>query len=189
LESPLTGDCLSMQRDGDVIPYDGKLVKRGDPRSGSYVLIAPNTRLESTVDIAEAYAIDQAGDYTVNLNAQLLDAFAVPGNANVGPRKRQAYEAHKLRTSTVQFKVVDGAQPKLTSGAQAHKASAKLAKSSALAPSFNGGTDTRQADTVIAHGNAQYFAALAANQLATGPASSNALYTTWIWRLRLRSLR
>ncbi len=179
LETPLTGDCLTVQRDGEVIPYDGKLVKRGDPHSESYVLIGPNARLESTVDISEAYAIDQVGDYTLTLNAHFFDAFAVPGHAKAGPRKRQALEAHKLPASAVHFKVVAGANPKLTSGQQARKASAKQSKSSAKAPSFNGGTATQQADTVVAHGNAQYFVALAADQLTTGPASSNALYQTW----------
>lgn len=47
-----------MHRDGDVIPNDGKLVKRGDTPSAAYVLIGPNARLESTIDLSEAYTID-----------------------------------------------------------------------------------------------------------------------------------
>ena len=69
LERPLTGDCLTVRRDGQVVPYDGKLVKRGDPPIDSYLSIGPNERLQSTVDISEAYAIDSVGDYTVTLKA------------------------------------------------------------------------------------------------------------------------
>src|SRR5262249_36061114 len=75
--------------------------------------------------------------------------------------------------------VLDGGEPKLTEGQAVRKASKEKAKSSAKAPSFNGGTATEQADTVIAHGNAQYFAALSAGQLDAGPDSSNTLYQTW----------
>ena len=125
LERPLSGDCLTVKRDGEVVPYDGKLVKRGDPPSEAYLLIKPNERIESTIDISEAYAIDQVGDYTVTINAKFLDAFAVPGDAKAGPRKRHAFEPHPIPPDTVMFKVVPGAEPKLTSGQQARKASAK----------------------------------------------------------------
>jgi hypothetical protein len=179
LEENLTVDCLTVRRDDEVIPYDGKLVKRGDPPPEAYVVIQPGERLKQSVDISEAYAIDQMGDYTVTLNASFFDAFPVPGNAKQAPRKRQAHESHKLPTATVQFKVVAGAEPKLTAGQAARKASQKQAKSGAKAPNFNGGTATQQAETVIAHNNAQYFAALAAGQLNAGPASTNALYQTW----------
>ena len=179
LEGRLTGDCLTVKHDGELIPYDGKLVKRGDPPMDAYVLIGPNERLNSTVDISDAYAVDQVGDYTVTLNATFFDAFIVPGKAKAGPRKRHVHEPHKPPAATVHFKVEAGAEPKLTSGQAARKASEKQAKTSAKAPNFNGATATQQADTLIAHGNAQYFAALAGSQLNTGPASTNSLYQTW----------
>jgi hypothetical protein len=53
------------------------------------------------------------------------------------------------------------------------------AKAKAKDPNFNGGTATQQADTRIAHANAQYFAAQAFLQLTTTPGSSNTLYTEW----------
>ena len=176
----ITGDCLIVQRDGEIIRYDGKLVKRGDPPVDAYVLIGPKQGLQSTLDISEAYAVDRVGDYTVRLNALFFDAFTVQGNAKADPRKRQVHEPHELPVATtIQFKVVAGAEPKLTSGQTARKASEEQAKTSARAPNFNGATGNQEADTTLAHGNAQHFAALAAEQLEAGPARSNALYVTW----------
>lgn len=166
LEASLTGDCFAVQRNGSPISYDGKLVKRGDPPLDANGLIAPGALLTSTVDLSDAYPVDQPGDYTVTLNALSFDVFAVAGNAKSGTRKRAAHESHKLPAATVQFKVVaGGAAAKRTSGQAARKASPKQAKTSAKAPNFNGGTATQQADAIVAHGNAQYFAALAAAQL------------------------
>jgi hypothetical protein len=178
-EGKLTDDCLQVAREGEPIPYDGKLVKRGDPPPSAYALLRPGERLKSTVDISEAYAIDQVGDYGVTLRASFFDAFVVPGNAKAGPRKRTDHEPHNLPTTSAAFEVVAGAQPKQTSGQAAREASAKRAKSAAKAPNFNGGSATDHADAIVAHNNAQYFAALAGGQLDAGPASTNSLFKTW----------
>jgi hypothetical protein len=179
LEPALSGDCFVVERDGQRIAYDGRYVKRGDPPASAYTLIGPGERQSFSVDISEVYAIDQPGQYSVALNAVLFDAFMVTGNVKAGARKRQAHEAHILPPADVQFEVVAGAEPKSTSGQLARKAESQLAKNNAKTPNFNGGTATQQADTIIAHGNAQYFSALSASQLAAGPASTNALYQTW----------
>jgi hypothetical protein len=123
LEGQFTVDCLTVRRDGELVPYDGRLVKRGDPPPEAYVVIRPGERLKKTVDISHTYAIDQAGDYTVTLNASFFDAFPVPGNAKQAPRKRQAHESHKLPPAAAQFKVVAGGEAKLTAGQAARKAS------------------------------------------------------------------
>ena len=114
LEGQFTVDCLLVRRDGELVPYDGRLVKRGDPPPEAYVVIRPGERLKETVDISQAYSIEQVGDYTVTLNASFFDAFPVPENVKQAPRKRQAHEFHKLPPAVVQFKVVAGG------GGQAH---------------------------------------------------------------------
>ena len=178
LEGQFTLDCFKVERDGERVPYDGKLVSRGDPKANSYVVIDAGERLEETIDISEAYAIDRAGEYSVTLKASFFDAFVVPGKARQAPRKRRNHERQKLTPATVQFKVVEGMEPRLTEGQRIRKV-AKLADTSAKAPSFSGGTSSERDDVTIAHNNAQYFAALAVNQLDTTTANTNTLYQTW----------
>lgn len=178
LEGQFTMSYLSVERNGEHVPYDGKLVSRGDPPAVAYIIIGPGEKLKEPVDISEAYAIDRVGDYTITLKASFLDAFTVSGNAKQPPRKRQNFQSHRLPPASVKFKVVEGREAKLTEGQAARKAS-KLADVSAKAPSFSSGTATEQAETTIAHNNAQFFAALAVQQLNTTTASTNTLYQTW----------
>jgi hypothetical protein len=96
LEGELSADCFTVRRDGEAIPYDGKLVKRGDPPPEAYVVVQPGEQLVSSVDISDAYAIDQVGDYTVALNPSFFDAFVVPDNVRQAPRRRHAHEPHRL---------------------------------------------------------------------------------------------
>lgn len=178
LEGQFTLDCFTVERNGERVPYDGKLVSRGDPQADSYIIIDAGQRLQETIDISEAYAIDRVGDYTVTLKASFFDAFSVPGKVKLAPRKRHNHQRQKLPPAIVTFRVDGGLAPRLTEGQAARKAE-KLADTSAKAPSFSGGTNNEQADTLIAHNNAQYFAALAASQLNTTTANANALYQTW----------
>jgi hypothetical protein len=113
---------------------------------------------------------------------RLFDAFPVAGAAKQAPRLRANHEPYPLPLTTVEFTVIPDGQPKQTDG-QAVRSAIQQAppqpKAKAKDPTFNGGTATEQADTRIAHANAQYFAAQSALQLATTPGSSNALYTDW----------
>ena len=147
------------------------------------MLIAPGAKVDRKVDISRSYPIDQPGDYTATIKADLHDAFAVAGNSKQAPRRRGQLERHPLPPVSVTFKVVPDGEARKTDG-EAARETEKLAKgggglAKAKAPGFNGGTTQDQADAVVAHDNAQYFAALAAQQLNTETASTNSLYQDW----------
>jgi Lysine-specific metallo-endopeptidase len=179
LENEVT-DFLAVQRDGREVAYDGRLVKRGDPADADYVLLGPGRALSREVDISLSYPVDQPGDYTATLKITLHDAFAVPGSSKQPPRRRDDHQPHRLDPTVVRFKVIADGQPRQTVG-QAARQAEDQAKTSAKAatPNFNGGTSAQQADTIVAHDNAQYFTALCAQQLLTTNASTNALYQKW----------
>lgn len=181
LEDEVT-NFLILERDGQVIRYDGRHVKRGDPTEQDYVVLGPNEALTRQVDISRSYPIDTPGVYQATLKATLFDIFPVPGAAKQAPRLRAQHQPHDLPPATVQFTVVPDGRPKQTDG-QAVRAAEQQGpsqvKAKAKEPSFSGGTATEQADTRTAHANAQYFAAQAALQLETTPGSSNTLYTDW----------
>jgi len=180
LENQFTRDFLTVSRDGERLPYQGKRVARQDPSDAAYVLIRPGERLKSTLDISRAYPIDRAGSYTVTLNAWFFDAFAVPGNTRLPARKRHDHERHELPPATAQFQVEQGAEPRLTDTQKAQKAARRAAPDlTAKPPTISGGTTNQQDQMGVAHNNAQYFAALAVAQLTSGTPSTNALYQTW----------
>jgi len=181
LEDEVT-DFLTIERDGRVLRYDGRHVKRGDPTDQDYVVLGANETLDRSVDISRSYPIDTPGVYSATLKVTLFDAFPVPGAAKQAPRLRVQHQRLELPPVTVQFTVVPDGRPKQTDGQAVRAAQLQgppQAKAKAKDPSFNGGTATEQEDTRIAHANAQYFAALAVVQLSTTPGNSNTLYTDW----------
>jgi len=147
-EGQFTVDCLTVSRAGSPVRYDGRLVKRGDPSEHSYVTLAPGQKLSSTLDISAAYAIDQAGTYSVTLNAAFLDAFSIVGNAKRAPRNRGEHEPLPFQSPPAHFSVSGGGQPKLTAGQAARAVSAKKPKT-AKGPKFTGGTNSEQTDTSL----------------------------------------
>jgi hypothetical protein len=182
-ETPLEDEVtnfLTIECNGQTLRYDGRLVKRGDPTEANYVLLGPGDTLTRTVDVSRSYPIITPGVYRATLNVTLFDTFSVPGNAKVAPRLRAQHQPHEIPKSSVQFTVVPHGQAKQTDG-QTVRAKLQEAKPKAKtkAPSVNGGSASQQADTIVAHENAQYFAALAVQQLNSTTASSNALYDEW----------
>src|SRR3954453_19238786 len=45
-------DFLTVERDGEILEYDGRLVKRGDPSDEDYATIGPGQSLFGQVDIS-----------------------------------------------------------------------------------------------------------------------------------------
>jgi len=59
-DTPLGGEVmnfLELRHDDRVIPYDGRLVKRGEPSPESYRTIAPGETVAEELDLSEAYAL------------------------------------------------------------------------------------------------------------------------------------
>lgn len=185
---PLDGevtDFLALERNGERVRFDGRHVKRGEPVESDYVLLEPDETIVQTVDISESYPIQAPGTYKATLKVTIFDAFPVPDAAKRGPRLRSSHEPFRPPPATVEFDVVPHGEPRETKG-QAVRASLQQAKgqpqaksAKAKAPAFVGGTQQQRDDTVIAHSNAQYYAALSISQLASTPGASNSLYDDW----------
>jgi hypothetical protein len=187
-ETPLENDVsdfLVVELDGRALRYDGIHMKRGDPAESEYVLIAPGQTVARTVDVSRAYPINTPGVYRATVRITLLDAFAVPSGVKQPPRLRAQHEPLELPAGSAQFTVIPGAPPKPTDGhtvrtkVQAEKQAKEKTQFKAKDPTITGGTTAQQDDTRIAHQNAQYFAALAAQQLSSTTGASNTLYSDW----------
>ena len=68
----LAGDIFGVQRDGQDLPYRGKMVKRGAPISDDYVWIDAGGSISAEVDLAEGYDFSQAGQYTIQFRSPRL---------------------------------------------------------------------------------------------------------------------
>jgi hypothetical protein len=156
-------------------------VKRGDPAESSYVLIAPGAKVDRKVDISRSYPIDQPGDYTATIKADLHDAFAVAGNSKQAPRRRGQLERHPLPPVSVRSRSSPTARPtRRTARPRAKRRSRLEVEGQGEGPGFNGGTPG-PADAVVAHDNAQYLRPRCP-AADTETASTNSLYQDWLGR-------
>ena len=61
----IAGKIFRVERDGQVIPYQGILAKRAAPPPEAYVLLEPGESVSAEVDLATAYDFSKAGEYTI----------------------------------------------------------------------------------------------------------------------------
>ena len=61
----LGGEIFRVERDGRVVPYKGPLAYRAVPTPDAYVLLDAGESVSAAVDLARAYDLTKAGEYTI----------------------------------------------------------------------------------------------------------------------------
>jgi hypothetical protein len=61
----LGGDIFRVERDGQVVPYEGPLASRAAPTPEAHVLLGGGESVSAEVDLATAYDFSNAGEYTI----------------------------------------------------------------------------------------------------------------------------
>jgi hypothetical protein len=102
------GDFFDVKRDGAVLPYQGPLVKRGDPDATSYRTIAPGASIDATVDLSKGYDVSAPGTYVVGSKGRLHDLLAAP---TLTPRARGSHQGALAPCRDVTFQVVAKGAP------------------------------------------------------------------------------
>jgi peptidyl-Lys metalloendopeptidase len=80
--TPLAGfsnDLFYVERDGEPVPYTGKLVKWGAPTAEDYVQIESGGSVSATFDPSAVYDMSQPGQYTIVYRSELLELEALHG--------------------------------------------------------------------------------------------------------------
>jgi hypothetical protein len=94
------GTVLRVTRDGEELPYQGPMLKRGDPQADAYVEIPAGGRTDATVDLAEVYDVSRSGTYKVEADGDLIDV-----TAEAAPRPRDRHQPMPLDCGAVTFEV------------------------------------------------------------------------------------
>ncbi len=96
------GTLFTVTYDGTEVPYQGPMLKRGDPGQGDYVEIPAGETAAATIDLAQAYEMGQPGKYEVTVTGGLHD---VTKDGSSVPRPRDRHEAVELRCAGVTLEV------------------------------------------------------------------------------------
>lgn len=99
----LRGDVLGIVGpDGKPLPYQGPMVKRGDPTPEDYVRLEPGAASERVVDAGAAYPIAAPGAYKVSFTRGLADVITREGEV---PRRRDLLRPFPLTCEPADFQV------------------------------------------------------------------------------------
>jgi len=69
MEQTLSADLFVVTKDGEAIPYGGRVVKRPPPGPDDFLTVAAGEKRESVVNLSQGYDVKTAGEYTVVLKA------------------------------------------------------------------------------------------------------------------------
>ncbi|WP_232293781.1 protease [Stigmatella aurantiaca] len=106
--TPLEGlrnNFLDVTRDGVEIPYQGPMMKRGDPSAEAYVAIAPGASQEAQIEVSLAYDFTQPGKYRIAFRGTLMDLVTSPGDV---PRKLGQFQPVEVRCPAVETTITPG---------------------------------------------------------------------------------
>ncbi len=68
----LASDAFVVTKDNEPVKYIGLLVKRGKPKEKDYITIQPGKTFNKVIDLSSKYAIDEAGEYRIQLRREKL---------------------------------------------------------------------------------------------------------------------
>jgi len=80
--TPLEGwlaDSMTVERDGQVVPYIGAMAKRTAPSASEYLRLKAGARHIYRARLQEAYDVAAPGNYRVVWRGEIMDAFSGTG--------------------------------------------------------------------------------------------------------------
>ena len=172
-KTPLEGfnsDMFVVMRGEDKLTYIGRVVKRGAPKPGDYVKISPHGMVETSVDLSEAYAVFEKGDYSVTYSSYIYDM----GKAKpVELAAKEQFAPKVIQSAAATFNVAE---------ARPYKAIPTPSATAEGGTSFQGCSQTQQAVIDSALLEARNLVTGAMITLAIVPEASRDTchrYTTW----------
>jgi len=167
--TPLEGlrsDCLSVNKNGKKVSYDGLLIKRGQPGPNDFVTLQPGQSTSSKINVGEAYNIASPGKVKVDYKPEKLTVLNEQPTGESLAKSLPLGKAKKVRkkieTKPATFTIKGGTKQQLPIGAQLRQSDQKkeaMAKkkpkpAAGLMPClFKGGTPDQQDIANKAHQN------------------------------------
>ena len=175
--TPLAGfsnDLFHVERDGEPVPYTGRLVKWGTPTAEDYVEIEAGSFVSVTFDPSEVYDMSRPGQYTIRYRNELLDLDMVAGRHAQPGKGAPAMQIESVDVDASELVLRVGAIDKGTKGGGISE--------EPLPPTFVACTNERQASLLEALATAAHMSAESRGYLQNLPESqrpSDARYDEW----------
>jgi len=92
--------------DGAEVPFQGPMVKRGDPGRDDYELVPAKGSVEADADLAAVYDLSRPGEYELSATRDLYD---LADDETQVPRPRDRHQGAKLECAPLRFTVAPAA--------------------------------------------------------------------------------
>jgi peptidyl-Lys metalloendopeptidase len=99
----LASNLFAISRDGELVRYEGAMIKRGVPNASDFAILRPGQSHRTVVDLGVAYDLSKAGDYTVTFASPLQYA-----SMSGGARLNQANGSPMVALSAPMRVFMDG---------------------------------------------------------------------------------
>jgi hypothetical protein len=99
------GTILSVSFQGKELPYQGPMLKRGDPGVQDYLRLRAGESQIAGLDLSQAYDMSKPGLYTVKVTGDLQDVIQ---DDTQPPRTRDHFQPVKLTCNELTLDVVKG---------------------------------------------------------------------------------
>jgi peptidyl-Lys metalloendopeptidase len=99
----LKGKIFKVTRNGAEIPYEGRMIKRGEPTREDYLHIAPLGSASATVDLALVYNMGAPGTYRVEFIKGIYD---LTFDENTIPRELAEHKGIEISGNAVTFSLI-----------------------------------------------------------------------------------
>ncbi len=99
----LLNNFLQVTLDGVDIPYQGPMLKRGDPTAEDYVAIAPGASKDAEVEASLAYDFSKPGHYRIAFRNELLDVATQQAKV---PHTRDGFKPMTVQCPAVETTIV-----------------------------------------------------------------------------------
>lgn len=175
--TPLAGfsnDLFYVERDGEPVPYIGRLVKWGTPTAEDYVEIESGGSVSATFDPSAVYDMSQPGQYTIAYRSELLELEPLHGRHATPVKGAPGVQIESIEVGTADLVVRVGGVHKGTKGGGGEPQTQP--------PAFVACTNERQATLVQALVTAARMSGESRAYLQNLPASlrpSDARYDEW----------
>jgi peptidyl-Lys metalloendopeptidase len=100
----LKGNIFEVTCDGKPISYEGIMAKRGNPRRDDYIQIPPKDAVSVTVDLSEAYKIQQSSECRVKFKGRIHDFSSME---DVLPKENTRHNSMNIPGNIVSFRSSD----------------------------------------------------------------------------------
>lgn len=97
----IKGKILQVTCDGEEIPYEGIMMKRGNPVREDYVLLNPGSSVNADFDLSEHFLLRECAECRLNFKGRIHDVVFDPQQL---PRARDQHTSVDASGSPVSFR-------------------------------------------------------------------------------------